>query len=1118
MAPGSQAPRLATSSSPEEWLCQGRTLFEQRRYPQAKHCFEKARRPNYVIMAEAYILRDDAEAKDGRDRKRAFQEAAKAFRACSERFGRRRSDYLRLSANCSYRAGDIEVAAETYEEGGIFDDAVVCYRELRMFDKAVEIVKDGKVKSTSLVDSIIRVARLFYFSEVQSLPPSDPRRAVRLAQGTRLFETSEEALEYAEERDLDIARGDILVAHLRLSEAAELHWSEGRPMEAIDLFLKEGSSESVGRASQCIIEELWQRISFAVRRDAVCADAITLRLLGLGQSIKMDEKNRKELAMFNSILSTSIPVTAYCEQGRSFLLDQNLAAAILCFENYFSAFTTLQDRNIPLKAIVEELELFLQYITLLISELKAFPSESNNVLSKLFGFRSISNDQMLLSPGSFLSSHCDEALTTEGIALSPVKLSLLLKSSVMGHLQWQMEQENELCKNIKAFSLCLPFSVAGICSRPSCTKAHIGGRNLTAVYYTLRVRVHLQQVLLFRQFPFEPSKYSHSRRRFWLRRLYEAVFPPHPVMGNMSCFDIQNVPEMQGNAMVDIKYWILGFIYSHRLLPLPPFLTLLSYGTALLITAAPSFLTLKESGILSTYSNDARYVYRGQWKWAKFPQEYRRESGTVVYDLLSAFQGTAPNSLTKGILCLRHIILRKLDIDISLLCDFIEYLCRNLIFSAACHYNGALTLHNVMFPRSWLLSVMDVENFRARDFNFLTLLIGPIAELLTRIHTGVEAEHLQYETITLAHNIYNGNIVRSTFITRICRAFALFGYNYHNGTIRQAIFYALTALRDCDPPPPPSAPWSRYAFAEDWSAIAKIVRNSANSNPTDEMVHLLHASRLPASPPPNFANVRYIVYNRLDELPHLLRRQDTPLQHPLTAMSTDLDENDAENMETEDAHVHMEDGDDTQHAAAPDEDPNIMSAEEREQEKRVLSRLPSIYRENRWRRQGSQTRMAERRNEFFLSCLKVARDIPSGRYRKMALGPLPHVLSSLQAIYELMHDFKRKTKDWMKQPLDHEELDRLDQQLTQTNSAIKKIVSLRDSLGPESSIHLTYDSNALKRHVSQLNALASEGLPISLPEDVREELAIGWKGIVKAKVVRKREKPTLNTEDIFEKF
>ncbi|EEB91697.1 hypothetical protein MPER_09907 [Moniliophthora perniciosa FA553] len=162
----------------------------------------------------------------------------------------------------------------------------------------------------------------------------------------------------------------------------------------------------------------------------------------------------------------------------------------------------------------------------------------------------------------------------------------------------------------------------------------------------------------------------------------------------------------------------------------------------------------------------------------------------------------------------------------------------------------------------------------------------------------------------------------------------------------------------------------------------------------------------------------------------------------------------------------------------------------------------------------------------------MARDMPSGRYRKMALGPLPHVLSSLQAMYDVMHDFKRKTKDWMKQPLDHEELDRLDQQLTQTkyvyfpqsytgtdgviSSAIKEIVSLRNSLGPESSIHLTCNSDALKGLVSQLNALASEGLPISLPEDVREELAIGWKGIVKKKkMVQKREKPKLNTEDLF---
>jgi hypothetical protein len=40
--PGSDVPRLAVSSTPQEWEKTGRTLFTNKRYIQAMHCFERA--------------------------------------------------------------------------------------------------------------------------------------------------------------------------------------------------------------------------------------------------------------------------------------------------------------------------------------------------------------------------------------------------------------------------------------------------------------------------------------------------------------------------------------------------------------------------------------------------------------------------------------------------------------------------------------------------------------------------------------------------------------------------------------------------------------------------------------------------------------------------------------------------------------------------------------------------------------------------------------------------------------------------------------------------------------------------------------------------------------------
>ncbi|KAK7040182.1 hypothetical protein VNI00_009988 [Paramarasmius palmivorus] len=78
----------------------------------------------------------------------------------------------------------------------------------------------------------------------------------------------------------------------------------------------------------------------------------------------------------------------------------------------------------------------------------------------------------------------------------------------------------------------------------------------------MRVRIHLQQVLLLRQIPFDASKDSYSQRRYWLRRLYEALFPPHPNMGNMASLEAAKIPELQEKIVDDIRSWILGFVFA----------------------------------------------------------------------------------------------------------------------------------------------------------------------------------------------------------------------------------------------------------------------------------------------------------------------------------------------------------------------------------------------------------------------------------------------------------------------------------------------------------------------------------------------------------------------------
>lgn len=174
--PGTNAPRLATSSAPEEWAVQGRHLFDRKKWAEAKHCFERALQPDKVAIAEAYLLRDKAERSsldtklNLKLRNERFCEAAEAFEKCSRSATRKRMlDFVRISANCYEKAGEFVLAARSYHVARRFDDAVRCYRKADHYDEAVSIVQKEKDVEQSLVADTIRVAKMFYFNQVQSL-------------------------------------------------------------------------------------------------------------------------------------------------------------------------------------------------------------------------------------------------------------------------------------------------------------------------------------------------------------------------------------------------------------------------------------------------------------------------------------------------------------------------------------------------------------------------------------------------------------------------------------------------------------------------------------------------------------------------------------------------------------------------------------------------------------------------------------------------------------------------------------------------------------------------------------------------------------------------------------
>lgn len=76
----------------------------------------------------------------------------------------------------------------------------------------------------------------------------------------------EKQLEYLEGFDLDVPKAALLENLGKFAEAANIHLEEGRTMEAIRLFLMDpNDSLSIQSGISCILQGLWEKISFGIR-------------------------------------------------------------------------------------------------------------------------------------------------------------------------------------------------------------------------------------------------------------------------------------------------------------------------------------------------------------------------------------------------------------------------------------------------------------------------------------------------------------------------------------------------------------------------------------------------------------------------------------------------------------------------------------------------------------------------------------------------------------------------------------------------------------------------------------------------------------------------------------
>lgn len=169
-------PRLAVSSSKDEWTEVAWSLFQKQQFSEAELAFERAGLPKERRIAHAYLLRNSALASSAALATESGHSAsaiercttvAQAFVQCAEEAEdlEDKRSYRRIAGQYYALAGNDRAAAQAFYDAGFYDEAAKHYRAAGMFDDAVRVVQKHREVDTSLAESIISVAKLQFSRE-----------------------------------------------------------------------------------------------------------------------------------------------------------------------------------------------------------------------------------------------------------------------------------------------------------------------------------------------------------------------------------------------------------------------------------------------------------------------------------------------------------------------------------------------------------------------------------------------------------------------------------------------------------------------------------------------------------------------------------------------------------------------------------------------------------------------------------------------------------------------------------------------------------------------------------------------------------------------------------------
>ncbi|KAH9172875.1 hypothetical protein EDB89DRAFT_2229121 [Lactarius sanguifluus] len=1112
-------------STSKGWSVAGNQLLDHGEFEEAAMAFESAGDVYMQAVAVAFHLREvarDISESATKHRREAFVAAADAFEHCAAMAGNEEEEHSRYvaAARCYAEIKYHQEMVRNLKRAGMYTEAASYCFDNNILNGVVSINKSSGVDQET-TERVKQVARISYLE------------ANRMEDAAELFDDEEEQMDFVVEHELGVARAVLLVKQeKKYGEAVRQYLDEGHELDALEVALDhiDDVMQDLEAFNAVVTKILWRYLSFGCRgwSENLTFPAFIIReLLDTIPLWELRVREQKMLYLFGLIflgeLSTTSRETLAYHILRCDPLDPfDKAFKLLALDFYFDDVSSAMDVSSQ-SGILSSLHLFFEYSLLMREAALDKAPWVSPWHCTLFQIETDGEDVRTM-PGTLVYDdylQCDSSRSAEQLEHSAVSFSRAKYSENINRLLWErlntrVSEKDPLLSRLSIFDTCIQFTLYR-----TCRLEHSASHCLDESWFNGRVRFHLQQIMILDNLhAFGRTEYPErmkSQRRL-LGALENALNPLSYLSGSIASLNEDLIPEA-ADGFVTVQRWAIDVLY--RLNPSRDDLQ-------------GAFLTnLYKSFTLARLRKEGRTVDDCLFRIPSAQEQrhpqliLRSPSGHLIYmlhDFLAFMDGSG--DLAQGIKFFGYMVRIRLPVDPAVLCTIVERLFGLAIMTARHRELGSL--HGLLLPRTWILTLWeDFFKFKDKSLAPLWHLAQATEKLLKDIYTGEYQRHaiIDPRSRTLA-DLKNKapnfskdippKYLQDLCVARIFRCLCLQGENF--GIFRNNVVKVALSLRTVPTPESIVFHW-RYINSRHWTDLAETLYQSTTS-PFDCLVRLcLESSPISG---PQIPGVDLVTFGDINSIPNALQ----PRSGDLPTITIDPHENAGGSYAATAGQVGAIDGidgigDEHVEGAAEysgDDAVDVGDGEgpDKSKEAVIIQRAARRYL-LKCIEPSSDDKLKIGRDRLFKAC-KASASAVHARYRKIYLGPVPHLLLCLEWIISSVRASKGTIKA-RRAGATLQELSDLTFQQTELNDILKEAHELRRHLEPGASysLHPQVDTQSrwdaarnlgpLRNAVMKTRDMSkrlSEHLSDHDPEFPAGELECAWNGIMPSEIPRMR--------------